>query len=218
MHKNKQCTSVCLAKNKKRGTFFSRSRGFTLIEMMIAVSLFFVTIGAAIGVYIMCQKLWHVTSLSMAASRGATVALSRLVYGVATNSGLTNSGLRTASSVSIVYSNSVWAGGTNYPPQPGATNHYLAGTGFDGSWRLICSNPFAGTNWIDFNKKASNIVYWMNTADQSSRQLICNYVSTSSVSTNASGLNIKLTVFRNEGQYTSTNQASTFILMRNRPL
>jgi len=203
--------------HKEPGMFSNNRQGFTIVEMMFASALILVTIGATIGLFVMCQKQWHANLLGMTTSRGTSMALSRLVYGVATNSGVTNSGLRSASSVSIVYSNSAYSG-SNYPPQPWATNHYLTSGTNDGSWRLVCANPFAGTKWIDYNKRASNIVYWMDTNSLASRQLICNYVSTSSVSTNVSGLNIQLTVVRQDGRYTSTNRVGTFILMRNRPL
>jgi hypothetical protein len=139
---------------------------------------------------------------------------------VATNSGLTNSGLRAASSVSNDFNYhgvTSYYGVAGYPPKPGDATHYLTNGSPDGSWRMTSVNPFAGTHWIDYNKKASNIVYWMDTNNQSSRQLICNYVSTSSVSTNASGVNIQLTVVRQEGRFSTNSQVGTFILMRNRP-
>ncbi len=196
---------------------------FTLVELMIATAMFGITMGGAIGVYVMCQKLWHATSLSMATSRNGNIALSRLVYGVGSDSGL-----RTAASNSVEYNmKGMWNGtGHVYPPAPGDKDHFLNDGTSDGSWRIISSNAFDGVRCIDFNKVASNIVVWAepqggprapgNVSERATRQLICNYVSTSSVSTNAFGVTIQLTIVRREGRFTSTNQISTFVKRRNR--
>lgn len=159
-----------------------KRKGFTLIEMMIAVALFGLAMGGAIGVYVMCQKMWHATSLSMLTQRDAHFALLRLVYGMGTNSGL-----RAAATVAI------------------SSNAQ--------GWRLTCSNKFDGAKSIDFHKQASNI-YWVDSVSQSNR--LCDHVSSAVVSTNTAGVNIRLTLLRTEGRFTSTNQVSTFVLMRNR--
>ena len=44
------------------------NKGFTLLEMMIAAAIFGIIMGASIGVYIMCQKMWQATSLAMITS------------------------------------------------------------------------------------------------------------------------------------------------------
>ncbi|MBU4211347.1 MAG: prepilin-type N-terminal cleavage/methylation domain-containing protein, partial [Verrucomicrobia bacterium] len=131
------------------------SKGFTLVELMIATAMFGMTMGGAIGVYVMCQKLWHATSLGMTTSRDGNMALSRLVYGVGSNNGL-----RTASSISVANDmRGMWTGtGHVYPPAPGDPAHFLNPGLPDGSWRMTCSNAFDGERWIDFNKQASNIV------------------------------------------------------------
>ena len=95
----------------------------------------------------------------------------------------------------------------------------------DGSWRIISSNAFDGARCIDFNKVASNIVVWAEPQDgplapgsvseRETRQLICNYVSDAVVTTNGSGVSIRLSILRREGRYTSTNHVGTFVKMRN---
>ena len=157
-------------------------RGFTLIELMIAVAIFGLAMSGAIGAYIMCQKMWHATSLSMQTNRDCNLALSRLIYGIGSNSGL-----REAVSVTI--------------------NSNATG------WSIACSNKFDGAKEIVFNNQASNI-YWVDGVNQSSR--ICDHVSSAVVSTNAAGVNIQLTLLRKDGQFVSTNQVSTFVLMRNK--
>lgn len=159
-----------------------KPKGFTLIELMIAVAIFGLAVSGAIGVFILCQKMWHATSLSMLTNRDCNFAISRLIYGLGTNSGL-----RAAATVTI----SSNANG----------------------WSLTCSNKFDGVKSIDFNKQASNI-YWVDSVNQSSR--LCDHVSSAVLATNAAGVNIQLTLLRNEGRFTSTNQISTFVLMRNR--
>ena len=197
-------------------------KAFTLVELMMAVALFGMIMGGAIGVFVMCQKLWHATSLSMATNRDGSIALSRLVYGIGSNNGL-----RTASSISVTDKKGMWTGtGHVYPPAPGDKAHFLvpAAGSPDGSWRLTCINPFDGTNRIDFNKEVSNIVLWVedpgegpgSVPQRETRQLICNYVSDAVVSNNGlSGVNIQLTIVRQEGQYTSTTTNKTFVKRRN---
>lgn len=213
-------TEVCPTKDKEPGTFFNGSLGFTLVELMIAVGMFGMIMAGAIGVYVMCQKLWHATSLGMMTSRDGNIALSRLVYGIGTNNGL-----RTASSISVANDKQgMWTGTDHvYPPAPGDPAHFLNPGLSNGSWRMTCSNAFDGARKIDFNKEASNIVLWLedpgtgpgSVPQRETRQLIGNYVSAAVVSTNASGVSIQLTIIRQEGRYTSTNRIGTFVKMRN---
>ncbi|MFH1969697.1 MAG: prepilin-type N-terminal cleavage/methylation domain-containing protein [Verrucomicrobiota bacterium] len=195
--------------------------GFSLVELMIAVAMFGMTMCGAIGVYVMCQKLWQATSLGMATSRDGNMALSRLVYGVGSNNGL-----RTAASVVCEDMKGNWTGTDHvYPPAPGDKDHFLNNGSPKDSLRITCSNVFDGVRCIDFNKVASNIVFWPagqpppsgpgSVPDRETRQLICNYVSAAVVSTNASGVSIQLTILRQKGRYTSTNQISTFVKRRN---
>lgn len=199
-------------------TFHISRKGFTLVELMIATAMFGMIMGGAIGVYVMCQKLWHATSLSMATSREGNLALSRLVYGIGSNSGL-----RTASSVVYEEEKGMWTGINHvYPPTPGDPAHFLvpAAGSPDGSWRMTCSNAFDGTKWVDFNKQASNIVLWLDdpssVPNRQTRQLICNYVSGAVVATNASGVSIQLTILQREGWFIMTNQIGTFVKRRNK--
>lgn len=202
-------------------TFHISSKGFTLVELMVAAAMFGLTMAGAISVFVMCQKLWHATSLGMATGRDGNMALSRLVYGVGSNNGL-----RTAASVVYEDMKGMWTGTDHvYPPAPGDSAHFLNPGLPDGSWRIICSNAFDGGRCIDFNKVASNIVVWAepqggpltpgSVPERETRQLICNYVSDAFVSNNASGVTIQLTVIQSRGRYTSTNRISTFIKRRN---
>lgn len=193
-----------------------KSPGFTLLEVMIATVIFGMIMGGAIGVFVMCQELWHAASLNMATSREDNMALARLVYGVGSNNGL-----RAASSISVdTGKKGMWTGtGHVYPPAPGDPAHFLNDGLPDGSWRLTCSNVFDGERWIDFNKEASNIVLWVQAPPsephKETRQLICNYVSDAVVTNNASGVTIRLTIIRQKGRFTSTNQVGTFVKRRN---
>ena len=85
-----------ITKHKEPGTFLNGSKGFTLLELMIAVGLFGFVIAGSLGVYIMCQRMWRATSLSMDTSRMASLAIERMVYGVGSNNGL-----RAAASITI---------------------------------------------------------------------------------------------------------------------
>lgn len=203
------------SRHKEPGTFFNGSRGFTLVELMVAAAMFGLTMSGAIGVYVMCQKMWQATSLSMTTSRDGNLALSRLVYGIGSNNGL-----RTAASVKYEDMKGMWTGTDHvYPPAPGDPAHFLNPGSPDGSWRITCSNAFDGERWIDFNKEASNIVLWVeeppSTPHRETRQLICNYVSAAVVSNNASGVTIRLAIIQCKGRYTTTNQIGTFVKRRN---
>jgi prepilin-type N-terminal cleavage/methylation domain-containing protein len=99
------CFAIALRDGKsvsfrKHSSFFilhsAFSRAFTLLEVMIAIALFGLVMAGTIEVYIMCNKLWHATSLSMETSRLASLAIQRMVYGLGTNDGL-----RSAASISV---------------------------------------------------------------------------------------------------------------------
>lgn len=100
----KECHSVMGGKKSAfcilHSAFFS---AFTLLEVMVATALFGLVVAGTISVYIMCNKIWHSTSLSMQAVRESSLALSRLVYGMETNSGL-----RTASMITNINSGGSW--------------------------------------------------------------------------------------------------------------
>ena len=123
-------------RNKVGKSDHSSHSGFTLLEIMIATALFGLVVAGTISIYIMCNKLWHATSLSMQTTRESSLALSRLVYGLETDSGL-----RSASAISNI----------NFP---------------DGSWHMIVSNSFNGVKYIDYNSQQSNIVWSNATMSQ----------------------------------------------------
>lgn len=150
---------------------------------MIATALFGLVVAGTFSVYIMCNKIWHTTSANMQAVRESSRALSRLVYGIGTNSSL-----RSASMITLVNSN-------------------------DGSWRLIVSNAFEGTKYIDYNHPQEKIYFWPDT-----NSIICNNVVASSVTTNIAGtVRIQLTVAKQDGMFIASNTVSTAVKMRNKP-
>ncbi|MDO9542200.1 MAG: prepilin-type N-terminal cleavage/methylation domain-containing protein [Kiritimatiellia bacterium] len=111
----------------------SSHSSFTLLEVMIASALFGLVVAGTFSVYIMCNKIWHSTSISMQTVRESNLALSRLVYGLETNSGL-----MAASMINVV------------PIAPA------------GSWHMTFSNTDDGVKYIDYNSQQSNII-WSNT-------------------------------------------------------
>ena len=218
-----------ITKNKEPGMFSNGSRGFTLIELMIAVGLFGLVIAGSLGVYIMCQRTWRATSLSMDTSRMASLAIQRMVYGVGTNSGLRSAALVTLDTNVgghlYVITNYYWETGIA-PPSPANPLHYVhvdchaGGTPtHDGSWRLTFSNAFEGVMCIDYNIKQRNILFCPDTdqtsAALSQRILICNYVSSATVQTNDGTVEIQLMVWKKDGVFVSSNQVSAFVNMRN---
>ncbi|MFC1461096.1 type II secretion system protein J, partial [Verrucomicrobiota bacterium] len=131
--------------------------GFTLVEVMIAVSLFTLVMGGTISVFLMCQRVWHSTSLKIQTTHDANMAMARMVYGLGTNSGLRSASFADVNTNVL----GCWVGGSEYPQPAGAGTHFLY-TNFgtpNKSWRLTFSNEFDGLHYIDYNKLASNIVY-----------------------------------------------------------
>ncbi|MDO9542203.1 MAG: type II secretion system protein [Kiritimatiellia bacterium] len=204
----------------KNSAFLS---AFTLLEVMIVTALFGLVVAGTIEVYIMCQRAWHATSLSMDTSRMASLAIQRMVYGFGTNGGL-----RSAASISVntnVHKDgcslflNYWDTTTNSPP---AANNSSYNTfcpyniDNDGSWRIVMSNAFDGLKWIDYVKQQRSIVFWQNTNQPASRVSVCNYVINSTVSNTLEGIAIELTVWKKDGMFVASNQVSTFVKMRNK--
>lgn len=203
--------------------------GFTLLEIMIATALFGLVMAGTIEVYIMCNKIWHSTSISMQAARESSLALSRIVYGMGTNSGLRAAAMIRLNTNSEVHSHwdgtKYWETATNSPPSAVNPAHYVSVLGddpHDNSWRLIVSNQSDGAKYIDYNVQERNILFCPDTnqtsAARQKRMLICNYVSAARVTTNASGtVSIQLTVEKRDGMFVASNTVSTSVKMRNKP-
>ncbi len=183
--------------------------GFTLVEIMIAVGIFSLVIAGTISVFIMCQKMWHSCSLEMQTTQDGSLAMAKMVYGIGTNCGL-----RTAASITV-NDKCGYCLSTNYPLPANSSDHGLSGGTPNRSWRITSSNEFDGKHYIDYNSLASNIVFWPDIGSPPSRELICNYICNAVVSNTSDGIFITIAVERIEGMFSSTNQLSTFIKMRN---
>lgn len=196
---------------------------------MIATALFGLVVAGTISVYIMCNKVWHATALNMQVVRESSLALSRIVYGLETNSGLRTVSMIRLNTNSEVHSHwngiKYWETATNKPPSATDPAHFVSVLGddpHDNSWRLIVSNQFDGVKYIDYNIQQRNILFCPDTnqtsAARQKRILICNYVSAATVTTNASGtVGIQLTVEKSDGMFISSNMVSTSVKMRNMP-
>ena len=125
-------------KNEEPGTFFNGSPGFTLVELMIAVAIFALAVSGAIGVYVTCQQMWHRTSLGMLANRDVNSAMSRIVYGVGSNSGL-----RAAASVAISSNANGWS--------------LTCSNKFDGAKTIVFNAQASNIYWLDSVSQSSRI-------------------------------------------------------------
>ncbi len=211
------------AQSDKTGKSDISSRsGFTLLEVLIATALFGLVVVGTIEVYIMCNRLWHATSLNMQTVRASSLALSRMIYGMDTNNGLRAAAMMQLNTNVHGHWDGVkyWETATNKPPAAGNSAHYLCGwSGFgDGSWRLAYSNSYGGTRYIDYNAQERNILFLSASNAIVNRLLVCNYVSAARAVTNANGtLSLLLTVEKHDGMFKSSNTVSTLIKMRNKP-
>ena len=86
---------------KTPGTNRRRSSGgFTLVEMLISVSILTIVIVGTFNVFIQNLRSYNATTLMRTSATRASLALDRMVYGVGTNNGL-----REAARASVTISN-----------------------------------------------------------------------------------------------------------------
>jgi hypothetical protein len=190
-------------------------RSFTMVELMIVSGLFVTIMAGTLAVYVMCQKSWYSTSLQMQATRGASMGVARMVYGLGTNGGLREAaGLKGLNLLTNM--NGIWTGGV-YPPAATSSSHYVtqAVTLANPSWRLVCSNYAGGITWYDYNRAASNIVFWPRPGQPGRRELVANYVTGASVIFTNQGVVLSLTVARRHGNYSTSVTNTTFLRPRN---
>ena len=93
-----------------------KKQGFTLVELIIATTVLMMVVAGSLTLFIAFRNSWTITTLARNTSSEASIALTRIVYGVGTNSGL-----RAAESdtVSVTYPASGWRIDYN-------TNRFLA--------------------------------------------------------------------------------------------
>ena len=202
------------------GSYTPSSRhGFTLLEIMIAVTLFGLVVAGTIEVYIMCNKLWHITSLNMQTVRESNLAISRIVYGMGTNNGLRSAATVTLNTNLHGHWDGVryWETGAQPLPASSAMQYLCGEEGNDGSWRLSYSNDFGGLKHIDYNIQERSLLFLPESGAIATRLLICNYVN-AQVTTNLGGtISIELTVQKRDGNFVSSNTVNTLVKIRNHP-
>jgi prepilin-type N-terminal cleavage/methylation domain-containing protein len=119
--------------------------GFTLVEMLISVSILTIVIVGTFNVFVQTIRSYNATSLMSVASKRASLALDRMVVGVGTNYGLreaqaasvvvTSSG---STSWKVAYSNQSAA---FYFKYSGGTTNMIV----DQSGKVICTNVVSST-------------------------------------------------------------------------
>ena len=57
---------------------------FTLVEVLIAVSIFTMVIVGTFAAFMACNRIWQSTSLDIQTAREANMALARILYGTGT--------------------------------------------------------------------------------------------------------------------------------------
>lgn len=87
-----------------RGPGHWSQAGFTLIETVIASAMTVLVLASALGLFLAYQTAHHDLGVRMEANRRASMALSRMVYGV----GGTNAGLRAAGDVALTPGGDGW--------------------------------------------------------------------------------------------------------------
>lgn len=194
-------------------THFKAPRGFTVIEVVIASGLLVILMAGILTVYVAGKRSWHSTSVQMQATRDAGIGMARMTFGF----GGTNGSLREASGLSLLTNmNGVWSGGT-YPPGANDPSHYVtqAVVRPHPSWRLVCTNFDGAITWYDYNRAASNIVFWPQPGQTATRELVANHVTFAKAVLTNSGVVLSLAVARRNGQFSATTTNTTFLRLRN---
>ena len=205
---------------------------FTLIETISTAALFGLVVAGTIEVFVMCNKFWHATSLSMQTSQTADIALSRIVQGYGTNLGL-----RAARSIQIITNFHGWPMNLKYwetngaPPAADNSIHHICACDSyprDGSWRMIVSNEFDGVTFIEYNAKIRALYFCpvtnfssqsrqtLTTTAERNRISIGNFISSATATVNVNGaISVLLAVEKRDGMFSASNEAGAFIAARN---
>ena len=72
---------------KARKSSAGRS-GFTMAESLISLSVSVFLLAALMNTFIVCNRLWHITSLDISTVREGNSCMQQMVYGVGTGMGL----------------------------------------------------------------------------------------------------------------------------------
>jgi len=162
-----------------------RNNGFTLIEIMIAISIFVLVTTGIISTYIMCQKSWHNTSLHMLVSQKTTISMLKIICGIGTNSGLRE------------------------------CRNFNLKTNVNGNWRLEFENFYNKTNWIDYNRESSNLVFWETPNNPLSKTKISDNVKCAHIIPTNKNINIAIAIQQSSGLFMHAITNTTTIRLRN---
>lgn len=119
----------------------SRRRGFTLVEMIIACSIFLLLTTCVMSFYVFMRKVWTRTSATMTASVKAGRAMNRIVYGL---NGSVN-GLRSAMAATVSPSYSAGSWTITYNTNRWVTYNATADTLSDDQSGTLCNNVISST-------------------------------------------------------------------------
>ena len=161
--------------------------GYTLAEVMIAVSILTLVVGGAIPAFIMCLKTSTRNTVDLSTAQEASSALSRIVYGVGAQYGLRSAVASTVTGV----------------PATGNT------------WTVTYADIAGWTN--SFSYDGVNDVLTYSNADFPNGVNIGRNIIAANVSNMASslGITITLTCCCSNGQYCATNVMTTSVRWRN---
>jgi prepilin-type N-terminal cleavage/methylation domain-containing protein len=170
----------------------SNRLGFTLSEVMIAVSVFGLVMASTIPAFMVCQRDWKWCSNQLTATQKASAALERLVYGVGDQYGF-----RSATAASVVVT-------------PGV-NWSVSYTDIVGN-----ASSFA---YIQTNKQITftgiHAVAGPNGTATNGTAVIGKNITAASVSNSALGMRITLTAAVSDSRYSATTTMTTYVSYRN---
>jgi prepilin-type N-terminal cleavage/methylation domain-containing protein len=163
-----------------------KKSGFSLTELMVAISVFGMVIAGTMSVFFVSNRSWYSTDIQMQCMREANMILEKMVYGAqGTN------GLRSAifTNVIVGITGSQWA--VTYDTPDGANSSYY---------------------YVSADKA---ILYRDMTVSNSTAIVIGQNVHSSSVAVVTNGLSITVQVGVQDGRFAATNILTTYVRYRN---
>jgi prepilin-type N-terminal cleavage/methylation domain-containing protein len=182
----------CKTGNEKRTII---RHGFTLSEVMVAMSIFALVVASSVPVLILCQRTWTRTSSQLTATQKASIALERMVYGVGDQYGL-----RSATAASIVVT-------------PNGTNWTVTYTDIVGNASAFAYN--SSNKMISYSGMHTIAVGTNGLLNTNGWVKIGTNITAATVQNSALGMTITVTAAVTNGKYSASTTMSTYVSYRN---
>jgi hypothetical protein len=165
------------------------TRGYTLVEVMLATGSFSLVMAGSLGVYMACYRSWNAMNVSMQAARQSSLVFQRMVYGP-----YGSNGLRSAISTNVV------------------------AVSDSNKWSVTYSAAGGGRYQFAYVKTNATVVYTdltCGTTNAPSKVIGAGIVASSITSQTATGLSVSVSAVAANWQGRATNVLTSYIHYRN---